>query len=92
MGAPACRAWKTIKLHVAASIDEVERAIVGIRGISDRIDDALNRRLRLITAGSAHPRSAEAILRLEAAQERLHEAQTLAMSSIDAAQQYHTLI
>ena len=54
-----------VKMHVAASVDEVDRAIVGIRGVIDRIDEALSR-LRLITAGSGHPRAAEAIMRFEA--------------------------
>jgi hypothetical protein len=80
-----------VKLHVAASIDEVDRAVVGIRGCSDRIDEALNR-LRIIVAGSAHPRAAEAIMRFEAARERLDEARTLAMAGVEAAQAYHAMI
>lgn len=80
-----------VKLHVAASIDEVDRAIVGIRAVTDRIDEALNR-LRLITIGSAHPRAADAIMRLEAAREKLTEAQALAMGGVDAAQEYHSII
>jgi hypothetical protein len=80
-----------VKLHVAASIDEIERAVVGIRGVTDRIDEALNR-LRLITAGSAHPRSAEAVLQFEAAKEKLAEAQNLIMSGVDAAQAYRSFI
>jgi hypothetical protein len=80
-----------VKLHIAASIDEVDRAVIGIRGVTDRIDEALQR-LRLITAGSAHPRAAEAILRFEAARERLVEAQTLAISGVEAAQAYHAII
>jgi hypothetical protein len=80
-----------VKLHVAASIDEVDRAVVGIRSVTDRIDEALQR-LRLITVGSAHPRAAEAIMRLEAAREKLVEAQSLAMGGIGAAQEYHSII
>jgi hypothetical protein len=80
-----------VKLHVAASVDEVDRAVLGIRGVTDRIDEALHR-LRVITAGSAHPRAAEAIMRLEAAKEKLVEAQALAMSGVEAAQAYHAMI
>jgi hypothetical protein len=80
-----------VKMHIAASVDEVDRAITGMRGVIDRLDEALNR-LRLITAGSGHPRAAEAVLRLEAAKEKLVEAQTLAMGGVDAAQAYHGII
>lgn len=80
-----------VKIHIAASVDEADRAIVGIRGVIDRIDDALNR-LRLITAGSGHPRAAEAVMRFEAAKEKLTEAQTLAMAGVEAAQAYHSII
>jgi hypothetical protein len=80
-----------VKMHIAASVDEVDRAITGIRGVIDRLDEALNR-LRLITAGSGHPRAAEAVLRFEAAKEKLVEAQMLAMSGVDAAQAYHGII
>jgi hypothetical protein len=80
-----------VKMHIAASVDEVDRAVVGIRGVIDRIDEALTR-LRLITAGSGHPRAAEAVMRFEAAKEKLTEAQTLAMGGIEAAQAYHSII
>lgn len=80
-----------VKMHVAASVDEVDRAIGGIRGVIDSIDEALTR-LRLITAGSGHPRAAEAIIRFEDAKEKLTEARTLAMSGVEAAQAYHSII
>lgn len=80
-----------VKMHVAATVDEVDRAIVGIRGVVDLIDEALTR-LRIITAGSAHPRAAEAVIRFEAAKEKLVEAQTLALSGVEAAQAYHGII
>jgi hypothetical protein len=80
-----------VKMHIAASIDEVDRAILGIRGVTERIDEALHR-LRLITAGSAHPRAAEAIMRFESAREKLAEAQAFAMGGVEAAQAYHAII
>lgn len=80
-----------VKLHVAASVDDVEHAVLGIRGATERLDEALSR-LRLITMGSAHPRAAEAILQLEAAREKLGEARTLAMTGMEAAQAYRMLI
>ena len=80
-----------VKLHIAASIDEVDRAVLGIRGVTERLEEALHR-LRLITAGSAHPRAAEAIMRFEAAREKLAEAQALAVSGVEAAQSYHSII
>jgi hypothetical protein len=80
-----------MKLHIAASIDEVDRAVLGIRGVTERIDEALHR-LRLITAGSAHPRVADAIMRIEAAREKLVEAQALAIGGVEAAQTYRSII
>jgi hypothetical protein len=80
-----------VKMHIAASVDEADRAIVGIRGVIDEIDEALTR-LRLITIGSAHPRAAEAIMRFESAKEKLTEAQMLAIGGIEAAQAYRSII
>lgn len=80
-----------VKMHIAATVDEMDRAILGMRGVVDRIDEALTR-LRLITIGSAHPRAAEAVLRFEAAKEKLVEAQALTMSGVEAAQAYRGII
>ncbi len=80
-----------VKLHVAASIDEVDQAVIGIRAVTDRIEEALHR-LQIIMVGSTHPRAAEAILRFEAAKEKLVEAQSFAMAGIEAAQAYHSMI
>lgn len=80
-----------VKVHIAASMDEVERSIVGMRGVIERLDEALVR-LRITTAGSLHPRAAEAITRFEEAKQRLEEAQTLALGGIAAAQAYHSVI
>jgi len=80
-----------VKVHLGASIDEADRALLGVRGVSDRIDEALNR-LRLIVAGSAHPQAAEAIAALEAARESLADAAVQVQNGIDAAQSYRILI
>jgi hypothetical protein len=80
-----------VKLHVSASVGEVESAVLGIRGVVERLDEAIAR-LRLVTAGTGHPRAMEAVTRLEAARERLTEAQVLASSGIEAAQAYHGII
>lgn len=80
-----------IKLHISAAVEDVERAISGMRGLIDQLDEAIAR-LRLITAGSAHPRAAEAMLRIEAAKEKLVEAHTLAGGGVEAAQAYHAII
>lgn len=80
-----------VKLHIAVSIDEIERAVVGMRAVTERLDEALVR-LRLAVSGSAHDQAAEATARLTQARERLAEAQTLALGAIEAAQSYHALI
>lgn len=78
-------------MHIAASVDEVERSIVGMRGAVERLDEALVR-LRITTAGSVHPRAAEAIARFEEAKQRLEEAQAVAIAGVAAAQAYHSII
>ena len=80
-----------VKLHVAASVHQVEAATLGIRGVMDRIDEALAR-LRLTMVGSVHPSAAQAMLRLEQAKAKLVEAQALTQGGIDAANEYRTTI
>jgi hypothetical protein len=80
-----------VKLHVSASVDEVERAMAGLRGVTTQLDEAIAR-LRLITAGTLHPRALDAVLRLEQARDRVIEAQALAQGGITAAQDYHGII
>lgn len=80
-----------VKLHIASSVDEVDHAILGMRAVIDRLDEALVR-LRMITAGSAHPRAAEAILRFEEAKQRLAEAQSVALAGVEAAQAYRSIL
>ncbi|HEU5110841.1 MAG TPA: hypothetical protein VFT95_20060 [Micromonosporaceae bacterium] len=79
-----------VKLHLATSVDQAERAMVGIRGVMDQIDEALAR-LRLTAAGSAHPTLIDAINRLEQAKARLDEAHVLAAGGVDAANVYRSL-
>lgn len=76
-----------VKLQVAASLDQVGRAVATIRGAGEQLDEALSR-LRLTAVGSAHPSIVEAIARLEQARSRLDEAQTLALSAADSADAY----
>jgi hypothetical protein len=80
-----------IKLHVAASVDQTERATETMRAAADQLDEALGR-LRLTVVGSAHPVVADAIGRLEQARSRLDEAQALARAAIDAADAYRSLV
>jgi len=79
-----------VKLHLATSVDQAERAMVGIRGVMDQLDQALAR-LRLTAAGSAHPTLIDAINRLEQAKARLDEAHVLTGGGVDAANVYRTL-
>jgi hypothetical protein len=80
-----------VKLHVAASVHQVEAATVGIRGVLDRIDESLAR-LRLTMVGSVHPSAVQAMMRLEQAKAKLVEAQSLAQGAIDSANEYRTTI
>jgi hypothetical protein len=80
-----------VKLHIAASVDDAEHAVVGMRAVVERLEETLNR-LRIATAGSVHPRVADAIGQVEQAKQKLEEAQTLTLAGIAAAQSYHAII
>jgi hypothetical protein len=79
-----------VKLHLATSVDQAQRAMVGIRGVMDQLDEALAR-LRLTAMGSAHPTLIDAINRLEQAKTRLDEAHMLASGGVDAANAYRII-
>jgi hypothetical protein len=79
-----------VKLHLATSVDQAQRAMVGIRGVVDQIDEALAR-LRITAIGSAHPSLVDAINRLEQAKARLDEAHVLAGGAVDAANAYRVI-
>jgi hypothetical protein len=79
-----------IKLHLATSVDQSERAMVGIRAVADQLDEALTR-LRLTAMGSAHPSLIDAISRLEQAKSRLDEAHVLAAGAVESANAYRTI-
>ena len=80
-----------VKLHIAASVDDVERAVVGMRATIERFDEALSR-LRIATAGSVHPGVVEAIGQIQQARQKVEEAQTLALAGVAAAQSYRSII
>ncbi len=80
-----------IKLYLAGSVQRTEAAATGIRGVLDRLDEALAQ-LRLTTVGSVHPSAAQALVRLEECRNKLVEAETLARSAIDATDQYRAVI
>jgi hypothetical protein len=80
-----------VKVHVAASVEGSEQAVLGIQGVIDRIDDALAR-LRLTAIGSVHPSALAAISQLEQSKSRLDEAATLARGAVDSANAYRSLI
>jgi hypothetical protein len=79
-----------VKLHLATSVDQTQRAMVGIRGVVDQFDEALAR-LRITAIGSAHPSLVDAINRLEQAKARLDEAHVLAGGAVDAANAYRVI-
>lgn len=80
-----------IKANVAASVDGTQRAVAGIRQVSDQLDDVLAL-LRLTAIGSVHPQVAAAIAQLEQAGTRLDEAATLARSAMDSAEAYRAIV
>jgi hypothetical protein len=80
-----------VKANVAASVDGAQRAVTGIRQVSDQLDDALAL-LRMTAIGSMHPQVAAAIAQLEQARSRLDEAVTLARSAMDSADAYRMMV
>jgi hypothetical protein len=80
-----------VKANVAASVDGTQRAVAGIRQVSDQLDDVLAL-LRLTAIGSVHPQVAAAVAQLEQARTRLDEAATLARSAMDSADAYRMIV
>lgn len=80
-----------VKLHIAASVDDAEHAVAGMRAVVEQLEETLNR-LRIATTGSVHPRVADAIGHIERAKQSLEEAQTLTLAGIRAAQSYRAVI
>ena len=80
-----------VKANVAASVDGTQRAVAGIRQVSDQLDDVLAL-LRLTAIGSVHPQVAATIAQLEQARTRLDEAATLARSAMDSAEAYRMIV
>jgi hypothetical protein len=80
-----------VKQHVAASVDQTQRALATLRGVADQLDDALGR-LRMTAIGSFHPSILDAITQLEQARVRLDEAHSLAQSAIGSADAYRAIV
>jgi hypothetical protein len=80
-----------VKLHITASVDDAEQALLGMRAVAGRLDEILGR-LRAATTGSVHPRVAEAIGEIELARQKLDDVQTLTLAGIEAAQSYRAVI
>jgi hypothetical protein len=79
-----------IKAHLAASVSETEQAATAIRGVADRLEEALSR-LRLTAVGTVHPSLTDAVTRLEQARVRLDEAHGLARGAVEAANTYRSV-
>ena len=80
-----------VKVNVATSVAGAERAIVGIQGVAEQMDQSLAL-LRLTAVGSFHPAAAAAIASLEQARDRLDEATQLTRAAMDSANQFRSLI
>jgi phage shock protein A len=79
-----------VKAYLGASVDQTQQAVLGMRGVVDELERALAQ-LRLTAVGSRHPSLLDAISRLEQAKARVEEAQTLAGSAADAANEYRSI-
>jgi len=80
-----------IKLYLSGSVTETEQAATAIRGVADRVEDALAR-LRLTAVGTVHPALTDAVNRLEQAKARLDEAHALLHGAIGSANTYRATI
>ncbi|MFC4067103.1 hypothetical protein [Actinoplanes subglobosus] len=80
-----------VKVNVAATVDGAQRAVAGIRVVSDQLDEALAR-LRVTAVGSFHPAAVAAIAQLEQARTRLDEAVQLTHAAVDSANQFRSTI
>jgi len=80
-----------VKVNLAASVDQTQRALQTLRGVADSFDEALTR-LRLTAIGTAHPSIVDAISQLEQARLRIDEAQSLATSAISSADTYRMIV
>jgi hypothetical protein len=80
-----------VKVNVAATVDGAQRAVAGIKAVSDQLDEALAR-LRVTAVGSFHPAAAAAIAQLEQARTRLDEAVQLTHAAVDSANQFRSTI
>ncbi|GLY05229.1 MULTISPECIES: hypothetical protein [Actinoplanes] len=80
-----------VKASVAASVDGAGRAVTGIQGVAEQLDQSLAL-LRMTAVGSFHPAAAAAIAHLEQARTRLDEATQLARAAMDSANQFRSMI
>ncbi|GIF76602.1 hypothetical protein [Asanoa siamensis] len=80
-----------VKLSVAASVDQTQRALQTLRGVADSFDEALTR-LRFTAVGSGHPSIMDAIVYLEQARVRLDEAQSLAANAMSSADTFRSMV
>jgi hypothetical protein len=80
-----------VKQHVAASVDQTQRALAALRGVADQLDEALGR-LRLTAIGSLHPSIMDAVSQLEQARVRVDEAHSLAQAAVNSADTYRAIV
>lgn len=76
-----------VKVGLAQARDEADRAIAGIRGVTDGLDRAIAV-LRATAVGSGAPKIAQSIAQFEQAKARLAEVAQLAAAGIGTASEY----
>ena len=76
-----------VKAGIGRFSDETSQQAATIRSIADSMDRT-SALLRGITSGANHAQVAEALVRLEQAKQRLHEAATLAQGAVEATNSY----
>lgn len=76
-----------VKAGLSRFTEEAGRQAETIRSISDSMDRT-SAMLRALTSGANAAQVAEALVRLEQAKQRLHEAATLAQGAVEATNSY----
>jgi len=79
-----------IKANVAASVDQAQRAVLGLQVVTEQLDESMAE-LRVTAIGSVPPTVLTAISLLDQARSRLEEASTLIRSATDSADAYRAI-
>jgi hypothetical protein len=79
-----------LKLRVAATVAQTQQSMAQLRAVGQQLDETLGL-LRLTASGSVHPTLLDAVNKLQAARDRLDEAQLLANAAVNDAQAWRSV-